>query len=188
MRPVGAQDGNATGPVGKQDAVRLAGVLEAAKVLGLTPDGVRARIRRGILPARKGNDGQWRVELSAAVLARQDDGQDGRQDGHDAGAVDRQDELARRLAWLEQAFDGWRREAEAAQEARLARVRAEAELEAARRQRDAEIATRNAVIETLRESLAKSEARIDRLEAQLAEARKPTLVRLLEAFRRGRQM
>jgi len=180
MRPVGAQDGNATGPVreregvargpvGEQDAVRLAGVLEAAEALGLTPDGVRARIRRGTLPARKGNDGQWRVELSAAVLARQDNGQDGRQDGHDAGAVGRQDELARRLAWLEQAFDGWRRETEAAQ-GRL----------------DVEIAARNAVIETLRESLAKAEARGDRLEAALAEARRPWLARVIDAIRKGR--
>src|SRR5690242_1147613 len=172
-RPVPRQDGDTTGPVGRrdggpddrageQDAVRLAGVVEAAEALGLTPDGVRARIRRGTLPARKGNDGQWRVELSAVVLSRQDDGQDGRQDGHDAGTVGRQDELARRLGRLEEAFAGWRWDAEAAQEARLAQARAEAELEAVRHQRDAEleaaqgrldveVAARNAVIEQMRE-------------------------------------
>src|SRR3954469_12575418 len=101
MRPVPRQDENGGSPVGGQDSGRLAGVLEAAEALGLTPDGVRARIRRGTLAARKGNDGQWRVELSPAVLARHDDRQDERQD----------DALARRLARLEEAFDGWRREA-----------------------------------------------------------------------------
>src|SRR3954470_23300489 len=74
--PVGRHDRDVAGPVGRQDGGQVAGVLEAAKALGLTPDGVRARIRRGTLAARKGNDGRWRVELSSPVLSRQDDQQD----------------------------------------------------------------------------------------------------------------
>jgi hypothetical protein len=176
MRPVGRQDGNSGSPVGEHDGLRLAGVPEAAAALGLTPDGVRARIRRGTLPAHKGNDGQWRVALSAFVLSQQDDGQDGR----DTPAADRQDTLLRLLAQLEERLraDGELRAALA--EERVARARAEGERDVAR----AETAE-------LREALARADmalvyerTRADRLEAALVEARRPWLARLLDAVRR----
>jgi hypothetical protein len=162
MRPVGRQDGNGGSPVGEHDSPRLAGVAEAAAALGLTADGVRARIRRGTLPARKGNDGQWRVVLPAAVLSRQDNEQDRR----DVPAADRQDAPLWRLAQIE-----------ALAEERIARARAEGERDAAQ----AESAV-------LREALAREadyarqeRARADRLEAALTNARKGWLERLLEA-------
>jgi hypothetical protein len=38
-------------------------VAEAAAALGTTPDAIRSRLRRGKLSGRRGNDGEWRVEL-----------------------------------------------------------------------------------------------------------------------------
>ena len=176
MRPVGRQDGNGGSPVGEHDSPRLAGVAEAAVALGLTADGVRARIRRGTLPARKGNDGQWRVALPAAVLSRQDNGQD----GHDIPAADRQDAPLWRLAQLEERLRAADELRAALAEERVARARAEGERDAAQ----AESAG-------LREALAREadyarqeRVRADRLEAALADARKGWLERVLEAVRR----
>jgi hypothetical protein len=175
MRPVGRQDGNGGSPAGEHDSPRLAGVAEAA-ALGLTADGVRARIRRGTLPARKGNDGQWRVALPTAVLSQQDNEQDGR----DIPAADRQDTPLRRLDQLEKRLRADDELRAALAEERVARARAEGERDVARAE--------GAV---LREALAREadyarqeRARADRLEAALAEARKPMLVRIVEALRR----
>jgi hypothetical protein len=172
MRPVGRQDGNGGSPVGEHDSPRLVGVVEAATALGLTPDGVRARIRRGTLAARKGNDGQWRVALPSTVLSRQDNGQDGR----GIPAVDRQDGPLR-LAQLEERLRAADELRAALAEERVARARAEGERDVAR----AESAV-------LREAMAREvdyarqeRARADRLAADLAEARKGWLERLLEA-------
>jgi predicted RNase H-like nuclease (RuvC/YqgF family) len=71
---------------------------------------------------------------------------------------------------------------------------AAAEIEAMRRQlesgmraMEAGIAARNAVIEELKEGLEHERNRSEKLAAELAEARKGWLERLLEAVRRGRQ-
>lgn len=38
-------------------------ISEAASQLGISRDGVRKRIRRGLIAARKTSDGEWRVDL-----------------------------------------------------------------------------------------------------------------------------
>jgi hypothetical protein len=179
--PVARHDGDVAGPVGGQDGGQLAGVLEAAKALGLTPDGVRARIRRGTLAARKGNDGQWRVELSRSVLARQDDHQDSGQDEGYAPAGRAAEPAQPDVAGLLENLATLK--SELADE-RVARARAEGEL-----------AVKDALVAELREALtreatvlcaalAKAEARADRLEAALAEARRPWLAKVIEGLRR----
>jgi hypothetical protein len=174
--PVAGHDENAAGPVGEHDGCWLADVSEAAAALGLTPDGVRARIRRGTLPARKGNDGQWRVTLSTSVLSRQDDGQDGR----DTSAADRQDNPLQRLAWLEERLRADDKFQAALAEERVARARAEGERDVAR----AEGASLREALAREADHARQERARADRLEAALAEARRPWLARLLEALRR----
>jgi hypothetical protein len=44
-------------------------VAEAAPLLGLTVDGLRSRIRRGLVTTRKGNDGRLLVSVSANARA-----------------------------------------------------------------------------------------------------------------------
>lgn len=41
------------------------GISEAAKRLGMTPAAVRKRVHRGTLPAEKGEDGNWYVQIDA---------------------------------------------------------------------------------------------------------------------------
>src|SRR3712207_9519109 len=42
-------------------------LVKAARRLGRHPDGLRAMIRRGRLKGRKGNSGQWLVQVPAGV-------------------------------------------------------------------------------------------------------------------------
>jgi hypothetical protein len=174
--PVPGHDENAASPVGEHDSLRLADVSEAAAALGLTPNGIRARIRRGTLPARKGNDGQWRVTLSTSILSRQDD----RQNRRDASAADRQDNPLQRLAWLEERLraDDKLRAALAVEQ--VARARAEGERDVAR----AEGAVLREALAREADHARQERVRADRLEAALVEARRPWLARLLEAVRR----
>jgi hypothetical protein len=53
--------------------VRRVPVIEAASILGITPDAVRSRLRRGTLPKEVGEDGTVFVRLNG-------DGRDGRTD------------------------------------------------------------------------------------------------------------
>jgi len=55
---------------------------------------------------------------------------------------------------------------------------------AARGRAEGELAAKDALVAELRQTVAVERARADRLEAALAETRKPVLVRLLEALRR----
>src|SRR5437764_857119 len=41
------------------------GLREAARILGISPEGVRKRVLRGHLPASKDADGAWLVERAA---------------------------------------------------------------------------------------------------------------------------
>ena len=126
---------------------------EAAARTGLNRDALRARARRGLIPHRKGNNGEVLVQVPAVMMAGI--GQD------EAGAVARDgQDMANLVADLQ---------AEVL-ELRVALARAEAG-------RDAATATAEA------EKLATREV-VELLKAQLAEARKPALVRLLEALRR----
>ena len=137
--------------VGEDGSTNWLPIAEAAPLLGLTVDGLRSRIRRGLVTTRKGNDGRLLVSVSTNARAT----------GH------------------EQVTDTLGDRSEASElraevvELRVTLARAEERLAAAeRRERDA--AT---VAADLR-------AERDRLAAELAEARKPALVRLVEALRR----
>jgi hypothetical protein len=65
-----------------------------------------------------------------------------------------------------------------------AKATAEAEVAAMRQQVETEVAARNAVIEQMREALAHERGRGDRLAAELTEARRPWVVRVVSALRR----
>ena len=111
-------------------------------------DGLRSRIKRGLVTTRKGNDG--RLVVNVAVDST-DSGHDPVHEPAVAGLPDPEAERDLLPDLLEA------RDRAARAEAALAEVRA---------------------------VLSREQARGDRLEAELAEARKPALVRLLEAFRR----
>lgn len=176
-------------------------VGEAARRLGVTRAAIYGRVERGTLRTRpKGNRG---VEVLLPADVRQGDvtpdgNGDVRGDGNGDGQGDvtltsRVEELLERAVRAET-----RAEAVAAlakSEVEAVRRIAAAEVEAIRRQRDAEleamrgelragIAARNAVIETMQETVTRAEERADRLEAELTRARRPLLLRLVEAVRR----
>ena len=138
---------------------------EAAQKLGLSKDALRKRVLRGKLHAQRGNNGTIRVLVTSEMLA-----------GHvqdDHGPVQDSTVTGHLLVQLEEVRE---------QAAVLARELAQAMERAARAEGRGE-AMLTAMSE-LREALGAERARADRLEAALAEARKPALVRLLEALRR----
>jgi hypothetical protein len=130
-------------------------IAEAAARLGLSPYGVKSRVRRGTLRSRRGNDGRLLVALSESTPA------DLSANGHDPAAE----------------IETWRLAAEAA---RLEAGVLRAERDAAREL----IRSLEEPLAELRAVLDREQARCDRLEAALAEARKGWLERLLEAVRR----
>ena len=139
---------------------------EAAALLGVTPDAVRARIRRGLLRGRKGNR-TWLVELPAGFRSLTQEQPDNDRkypvapDGNDGLAAVR---LA--LTRLEE------------------RLRVDEELREALARSEGERDVARAEAALLRAALTKSEARADRLEAALVEARRGWLERLVRAWRR----
>ncbi len=147
------------------EAPPVVSVVEAARRLGRSVDGVRGLIRRGRLTARRGNSGQLLVELPpGAAEAATGDGE----------AADADDEvlalLREQLEETRDHLEHWRTEAELA---RVAAARAEAEVRA-----------RDVLIEQAREALAHERSRGDRLAAELTEARRPWVVRVAAALRR----
>jgi hypothetical protein len=127
-------------------------IVEAAPRLGVTVDGLRSRVRRGLVTPRKGNDGRLLVPVSMNGAAT----------GHDQ-SVDT-------VSGHEDALDELRAENT---DLRVTIARIE-ERSAAGERREGELVA----------ALAKVEARADALAAELAEARKPALLRLIEALRR----
>ena len=125
----------------------------AAPRMGLTVDGLRSRIRRGLVQPRRGNDGRLLVALSATAAGPVHEPVE---PGHDHVHDDEVDRLAATVAELR----------DEVLETRLLAGQAAAERDAA-----------NAMLVDAR-------ARVARLEAELADARKPALVRLVEALRR----
>jgi hypothetical protein len=133
-------------------------IAEAAPRLGLTVDGVRSRIRRGLVTTRKGNDGRTLVAIFIVEAAN---GHDQSLDAskpvtHDQVSHDEADELRAEVVELR---------------VKLARV--EERLNASER-REMDLQIRVDDLRTER----------DQLGFDLAEARKPLLLRLLEALRR----
>jgi hypothetical protein len=158
-------------------------ISEAAPRLGLTVDGLRSRVRRGLITSRKGNDGRLLVAVSMDSAAT----------GHEpvvdtSSPVTDHGELSELRAEVMDL-----RIALARTEEQLTATKgvATAEIEAMRKQlesgmkaMEAGIAARNAVIEELKAGLDHERARSEGLAHELAEARKGWLERLLEALRR----
>jgi hypothetical protein len=124
-------------------------VSEAASRLKLTPYGIKSRIRRGTLRARQGNDRRLLVGIPADLPAAAED------EAADL-PVDRFDEQHQET---EAEVEYWRT---LAQEARLDAARLEERLAAAER-READLSA----------TVSAERVRADRLEAVLAEARRP---------------
>jgi hypothetical protein len=131
-------------------------LAEAASRLGLHPSALRSRIRRGLVIAKKGNDGRLLVEVVAN--ARPD---------HGDATTSPEDELHAEIDFMRGQLEA----------ARIAMAKAEAE-------RDAAVATSSAKVDAAERVVTELRDRSDRLEAALAEARRPWLLRVLEALRR----
>jgi hypothetical protein len=136
----------------------------AARVLGISRSSVCGRVRRGTLASRPLGNRGLEVLVSAVPhnVAGDDAGDDHGDDTDDVAATLREELAAARvtIGRLEE------------------RLAAAGELRAAVQTRAA------ADTAALREALAKAEARGDRLEAALAEARRPWLAKLIEGLRR----
>src|SRR4051812_36837980 len=126
-------------------------------------------VRRGKLERRKGNAGQWLVRLPPEGMTGPDRGGDA---ASDAGLAEVVAELKEEVTELRVALA----RSEAGHDAGLAQVRAEGETRAAKAE---------AELEAARTTLGQERARADRLEAALAEARRPWLAKVLEGLRRG---
>ena len=132
---------------------------EAAQRSGLAREAIRAKARRGHIPARKGNNGQILVQLPAVLLAGSGRGEAGAQ----------ADLLADLLAEVAE-----RREQVARTEAErdAAESVAEAQVEAARTAAMARVEAAKLEVAAVRELA-------DRLTRELVEARRPWWRRLL---------
>src|SRR4051794_17173291 len=140
---------------------------EAGRRSGRHPDTLRAMIRRGRLEGQKGNRGEWLVRLPPRVLSGTGpESHPGKPGSAPEGDPEVPEERPDTSGLLEEMAD-----------LRHALGRAEGEL-AAEQRRNAEL------VATLTAALAKAEARADRLEAALAEARRPWLAKVLEGLRR----
>jgi hypothetical protein len=139
-------------------------LAEASQRLGASVDALRKRVRRGQLETRRGNDGLVRV----LVVGQPPSGQ---------ALADGQPETGHGLADGRTGVDRL--------EVELASVREEL-AEARERAAKAEGAfeAMSGRVQDAASQLAKAEARADRLEAALAEARRPWLAKVLDGLRR----
>src|SRR4051794_5684202 len=154
---------------------------EAAAALGTTVEGIRSRIKRRKLRTKPGNDGRLRVLVPAPEHGQAANGHDQAPPGH-AWASPGHDQavaLARDKAVAE--AERWRCLAE---EERLARAKAESERDAAKAAHDAETTLLREALAREADHAGRERARGDRLEAALAEARRPWLAKVLEGLRR----
>src|SRR4051812_2983884 len=134
-------------------------VSEAASRLGWHPDKVKSALRRGRLQARKNNAGKWMVLVSPTMPDRANGSAGGRPG--DTAARPADDPAA--LPAADPAMI----------EAMLTAARAEGAL-----------AELRGTVAELKQALDHERVRADRLEAALAEARRPWLAKVLEGLRR----
>src|SRR3954469_21855335 len=145
------------------DLDELLTLAEAGKRLGRHPEALRALVRGHRLPARRDNLGRLLLRLADLSAPEHARPAHPAEPEHAHPAQPDPAELREGLA-----------------EERVTRARLEGELVA----RDALLAAKDSLAGELREALARAEARADRLEAALAEARRPWLLRLLDGLRR----
>ena len=146
-------------------------LTEAAAQTGLDREAIRAQARRGLIPHRQGNRGQWLVQLPADHSAIPDAASLDPMAAPDAArAAATADLLADLQAEIAEARIALAR-AEAARDA--AKATAVAEMAATVAEARAEAADARAENRVLRETLDRERARVDHLEAELSELRRP---------------
>ena len=183
-------------------------IIEAARLLGKTPDAVHGLIRRGTLSSIRGNDGHHRVllpdDLATVATDRARDGRDQAPPGRAAVATGRGDQLMQLLAELRDVLVRTRAERDRALadadrarelEQEVGRLRIEvakagaeqeaikavalADVAAAQDMAAAELATVRAELALRVEMLEREQARAAELAAELRELRRPWWRRLL---------
>lgn len=144
---------------------------ELGERLGLSADGARTRAKRQGWQVVRGNDGRARVVVSPAELPEQipvKPGQPAEQHpvkpGQEPVTPERLIVLTARAQAAEQAAELWRSKAE---------------------QNGREAERERGAAEVLRDQLARAERQIDERDAELRELRRPWLVRVVAALRRG---
>ncbi len=134
-------------------------VVEAAHQLGITTEGVRARIKRGAYETQQGNDRRRRVLVPRSELARTDT-QQHQTDAHEDGLRDllegELDRLASELERTRADVETWRTKAE------------QAGLEAARHEAD-----HNAAERIIADLTQQRDRLADQLSALITDARRP---------------
>jgi chromosome segregation ATPase len=155
-------------------------LADASRLSGLSTEALRLRIKRGKLAAEKGNDGQPRVQLTAADLE-----EFRRQAGQQKSTLTRQDDdKANALRMLEAAVDALReqagrdlaelRERAAKAEGESAILREQVESERGRADRAEARATKaEAEREAAKVAAASAEGEVRGLRLVLEEARRP---------------
>ena len=139
-------------------------LTEAAAVSGLAREAIRARVRRGLITARKGNRGELMVQLPAGLVAEVGQGEAAAMAGLVADLTAEVAELRQALARATAEVDAAKAVATAGVD--TAKAVAEARIEAARDAAAARVSAAKVEVAALRELA-------DRLTAELAEARRP---------------
>lgn len=144
---------------------------ELGERLGLSADGARTRTKRQGWQVVRGNDGRARVVVPPAELPEQipvkpvrPAGQHPVKSGHEPVTPEQLSVLTARAQAAEQAAELWRSKAE---------------------QNGREAERERGAIEVLRDQLARAERQIDERDTELRELRRPWLVRVVAALRRG---
>ena len=148
-------------------------LTEAAAVSGLAREAIRARVRRGLITARKGNRGELMVQLPAGLVAEVGQGEAAAMAGLVADLTAEVAELRQALAMATAEVDTAKAVAMAGVD--TAKAVAEARVEAAAAAR---VSAAKVEVAALRELA-------DRLTAELAEVRRPWWSRLIGRERRS---
>ena len=151
-------------------------LTEAAAVSGLAREAIRARVRRGLITARKGNRGELMVQLSAGLVAEVGQGEAAAMAGLVADPTAEVAELRQALARATAEVDTARAVAVAGVD--TAKAVAEARVEAARDAAAARVSAAKVEVAALRELA-------DRLTAELARPRRPWWSRLIGRERKS---
>lgn len=142
-------------------------LTEAARLTGLDREAIRSRARRGLVPSRKNNRGELLVQVPADLVTESDRDATGSLTGDGRAMTGELTALRSAMTdLLAEVTELKTALARAEAEADKARDRAAAEADKARAVAIADVATARAEVEA-------QERYITRLEAMLAEARRP---------------
>lgn len=137
---------------------------ELGERLGLSADGARTRAKRQGWQVVRGNDGRARVMVPPTELPEQIPTKPNQPAEQQPVTLERLAVLTARAQVAEQAVELWRSKAE---------------------QNGREAERERGAAEVLRDQLARAERQIDERDAELRELRRPWLVRVVAALRRG---